>query len=157
MIPESEEKWLCAPKYPTKQGLGSIGGTFCIGDKFFPSCRANTALVSCDEAHLICSGETELQRVWDKVGMLNIHFSWLEGIFPVIQLFKLALNGSSYLDNNDLKEHNKLYQACELSKGKNDFLGLWELCLAKVLKNIYLQVVLLLLNHTQQYAIDFFF
>ena len=89
--------------------------------------------------------------------MLNIHFSWLEGIFPVIQLFKLALNGSSYLDNNDLKEHNKLYQACELSMGKNDFLGLWELCLAKVLKNIYLQVVLLLLNHTQQYAIDFFF
>jgi len=30
---------------------------------FPPSCRANAVLVSCDGAHLICSGETELQRI----------------------------------------------------------------------------------------------
>lgn len=53
--------------------------------------------------------------------MLNIHFSWLEGIFPAIQLFKLALNCNSYLNNKDLKEHNKLYQFCELSTGEAIF------------------------------------
>lgn len=87
--------------------------------------------------------------------MLNIHFSWLEGIFPAIQLFRLTLSGSSYLDNKVLKEINKLCQSCELSKGKKEFLGLWELCLAKMLKNIY-RLFFFLSNDTQWYTIDFF-
>jgi len=53
--------------------------------------------------------------------MLSIYFSWLEGVFPVIQLFILALNCNSYVDNKDLKEHNKFYPFCELSTGKPTF------------------------------------
>lgn len=59
-------------------------------------------------AHLICSGETVLQRKQDKVGMLNIHFSWLEGIFPMVQLFRLAVVCHCHLNKKDLKEPRRI-------------------------------------------------
>lgn len=40
--------------------------------------------------------------------MLNIHFSWLEGIFLMVRLFKLAVVCNCHLNNKDLKEPSRI-------------------------------------------------